>query len=279
MPNLVPLSLTPSNTVAFFASVRAFSTLIERTCAEPLMSAIGNVQQRRESWLPAVRAFVSPESNADLSHLLMPETRRGSSLTSGKATDTDVRLAQYVRISGLRGVAVLTRGEGREHGIRLTAKGTNTRNVPIEGAGLCPSERCNLIPPSEDDTLTSKEYYFLRRYRDSKKGAAFAESMESERRERDRAFWRAASPWWPLDKAGRFQSGKVRTNPTTGRETLRFLDGSYLDDRITAHKLANVDHYERVESKRERLSRDAELALLIAEQAADRKAQRKGRII
>lgn len=270
MPNLVPIT-EPQSLAAlrfhFLCNVFPW----ERAAHQGRLTAM--------AWQAAHAEHAPDGSSGSKSHLESPETRHGSSLTRGNATDADVRLAQFIRISGLRGVAVLTRGEGREHGIRLTAKGTGTRNVPIEGAGLCPSERCNLIPPSEDDTLSSKEYYFLRRYRDSKKGAAFAESMESERRERDRAFWRAASPWWPLDKAGRFQSGKARVNPNTGRETLRFLDGSYLDDRIAAHKAAHADHYEAVESKRDRLSRDAELALLMAEQAQDRKAQRKGRLV
>ena len=133
-----------------------------------------------------------------------------------------------------------------------------------------PAERVPLVLACEDETVSEPEIRQLRRYRNAMKGEKFAASMEREQRERTRAYWRAALPFWPLDKAGRFESGKRRVNPETGRETLRFLDGSYLDDRIEQHRAMNRDEAERIEGKRERT-----LAELIREQEAEREYDRK----
>jgi hypothetical protein len=123
---------------------------------------------------------------------------------------------------------------------------------------------------ADDETMSEPEVRQLRRYRNAMKGEKFAASMAKEERERTRAYWRAALPFWPLDKAGRFESGKRRINPETGSDTLRFLDGSYLDDRIEQHRAMNRDEAERIESKRERT-----LAELIREQEAEREYDRK----
>jgi hypothetical protein len=80
-----------------------------------------------------------------------------------------------------------------------------------------------------------------------------------------------------LDKAGRFESGKRRINPETGRDTLRFLDGSYLDDRIEQHKAMRRDDCEAIEAKRERTLRELELEQ-IAEMEYDRKHSKRVRV-
>ena len=138
--------------------------------------------------------------------------RPGSRLTGPNATDQSVRLAQYVRASGLRGIAVLNRGDTSDI-INLSAKGTGTRPFPFDSRGSCPSERMNFLPVAEDVTLGSDEMRQVRRYRYSMKAEAFAASMQKEAKARERNYWREAFPYWPLNADGSFESGKIRTNP------------------------------------------------------------------
>jgi hypothetical protein len=197
----------------------------------------------------------------------VPEPDRpGSRLTHPGKSDQDVRLAQFIRITGMRGVSVLNAGDFG----KWTANGSATRNVPNDVSGLPPVERKPVPVRCEDETISEPEVRQLRRYRNAMKGEKFAASMLREQTERSRAYWRAALPFWPLDKAGRFEAGKRRVNPDSGRDTLRFLDGSYLDDRIAAHQQTHKDECEQIESKREReVSRAAELRELVDMQAAD----------
>jgi hypothetical protein len=198
--------------------------------------------------------------------------RPASSLTGPNKRDVDVKLAQCIKASGLLGTAVLTR--------TYTANGRPTRGVPVHLAGMQPTERVPFVELVEDATLTNADMYMCRRYRAASKGAKFAASMEKEARVRARNWWRAARPYWPLNADGSFESGIVRVNPNTGRETLKFKDGSYLDARIAAWKHTDKDESEAIEAKRAReLSRAEELKLLADEQAADAQAQKRGRLL
>lgn len=190
--------------------------------------------------------------------------RRGSRLTAPNATDESVRLAQYVRLSGLLGVAALSR--------TVTARGTATRNVPDHLSGECPDERCNFVPDMPD-ALTQQELRHAERYRSAMKGAKFAESMLKSKRVRDNAFWRNALPYWPIDKAGRMMQGMI-----VGGERLFDLGGNLVSLRTlhAAHVAADIATDKDADNQRK--SRAAELAALIAEQEADSKRSKRGKL-
>lgn len=198
--------------------------------------------------------------------------------------DVRVRLAQYVRLSGLRGVAVVSRGDlSTVHRAKsgaitaltpnVTARGAETRSVPIHLAGCDPSDPRAYMPDGRDATTgeqTASEVRDSRRYRDSSKGSKFAASMRRERDARRRGWIREAFPYLPYDvKHARFVDG-VRT----ARETY-YPDGTTLSERREAF-FNSLSESER-DDRRNVLDAASELAGLIAEQREDAKRQRKGR--
>jgi hypothetical protein len=195
----------------------------------------------------------------------IPEAeRKPSKLTALNATDASVRLAQYVRISGLLGVAALSKP--------VTARGSATRNVPDHLSGMCPDERCNFVPDMPD-ALTQQELRFAERYRSSMKGTKFAASMLKAKGIRNKAYWRNAFPFWPIGKDGAmltgFQHNGERMFDIGGNlVSLRTLYAKHMESEAKTDKDADA----------QRKSRASELALLIKEQEEDKKRSKRGRI-
>jgi hypothetical protein len=194
--------------------------------------------------------------------------RPGSRLTAPNATDTSVKLAQFVRISGMRGVAVLNRFD--TSAVRhLTATGRHCHTRKEDPRGMPPTYRGNVMP--DDDEPRDDGIRQSRRYRESMRGAKFAKSLADERVARHTLTLRNALPYWPFDaKHGRFIDG-VRI----GSER-HFPDGTTLSQRVEWHSKAEA---EAIAEASQRMAREVELARLVAEQDADLKAQRKGRMV
>lgn len=229
------------------------------------------IYQRAESYLPADYAF-STINCPDWTDRTAEPDRPASRLTSPNATDESVKLAQYVRASGLRGVAVLSAHECDPHR-HLTARGTGTRPFPFDTRGLCPTERLNWSPVSEDEALSEGEHRQLRRYRDAMKGAKFAASMAAERKARaDGVRRNLLFPYYPWDaKNARVVYGVPCSNLATRKPDRYFPDGTFRSERYETYLKYWGEDVESAESNQSR-----ELARLIAEQEADARAQRKG---
>jgi hypothetical protein len=117
-------------------------------------------------------------------------------------------------------------------GVRWSANCKATRNVPVEMAGLCPDMRLS-VPVATDGSgfsISGAEVRWLKRYRESMRGAAYAASMAREAAEREAALWRSASPWIPLNKKGEPLASKSY-NRADGIGERIYSDGTLLSER------------------------------------------------
>lgn len=205
-----------------------------------------------------------------------PKADRPHGASDPRKSDADVKLAQLYRLTGLKGTSVLSRadyhtgkkGEGR----MVTARGRPTANVPSHLSGLEPNASLAVHQASDgtDMTVTGDEIRFLRRYREGMRGKAYAASMEREHAERTLAYWRAAFPWIPCDSHGKLWEGK-RYNRADGIGERIYADGSMLSERKREYDAAQ-------HSAESQTERDAEIARLAAESAADARAERTVRV-
>ena len=220
--------------------------------------------------MPWSRAFTHPDAGIPTwQDEIRTRERPGAALTfphreevAQRRQNDTLRLRQAYAIAGLKGTAVLTR--------TVTASGKATRKVPVDVSGLPPIFRTVGIGEQVDETLTDAELRFLRRYRNAMKGEKFAESMAKEARERDRAYWRAASPWLPVDKAGRFMV------PMFTSKGIVYSDGTTLKQRMLDYFATHTEEREAIADKSRRNARRMdEIAELMKEQEKDDRAFRK----
>jgi hypothetical protein len=192
----------------------------------------------------------------------LPRFNRAGSVTSGPDTGR-ARVVQFARIAGLKGTSTPP--------AKVTASGKATRTYRFDSIGLCPSERGNAYPESSDYGTSEREVRMLRRYRDLMKGDKFAASMANERAARHTNVMRANSVWPFDEKHSRFYAGVQ-----IGAD--RYFDccDSTLSQLVEFNKAQDADN---IAGAAERMSREVELAALIAEQDADARAQRKGKIL
>ena len=192
-------------------------------------------------------------------------------------SDTDVKLAQYLRLAGIKGTAVLSRMD-----LHCGAKGKSpmhTANaskndaggiVAADVSGVCPSEIRAVAMPSDGSgfTITGSEVRFLERYRGTMKGETFAQSMERERMEREHAVWRAMFPYLPTDRSGKLVHGK-RYNRPDGIGERVFNDGTLMTERRRAWQGANPDASLARGMPDNRKALQREIDALVAEQRKD----------
>jgi hypothetical protein len=192
----------------------------------------------------------------------LPRFNRAGSVTSGPDTGR-ARVVQFARIAGLKGTATPP--------AKVTASGKATRTYRFDSIGLCPSERGNAYPESSDYGTSEREVRMLRRYRDLMKGDKFAASMANEQAARHTNVMRANSVWPFDEKHSRFYAGV----PFKGTRYFEHIDAT-LAQLVEWNNTAVADN---IAAASERMGRDVELAALIAEQDADARAQRKGKIL
>lgn len=254
MPNLVPIHLTPQamrfNLLTLVSAAERGSHQA-RTIAAAFQAA--HAERKPDTLPPSPWTDKSGATHFDL----MPD-RKGSSRTRPNATDLDVRLSDAYRLSGMIGFVALP---SRTY----TARGTATRNVPSHVSGLPPCDTTDPLARVTFDfmLLNDAELRHLRKYKEAKKGAAYALACATERRERDRAYWRAALPHMPRNKNGDF------TAFTQYGGTLLFGDGSTSAEHYANWSKSNADHIEDMAQRSKRLSRAEELARLTDDQTQD----------
>ena len=292
MPNLVPISQTPHAALLHFLSAAAHNAELDRFMTEPLLGAVVNVQRTRESWTPCTYAFTSPfegvckpwKDASGATHFEFPSSKPCKPATryAPNKTDLDVRIAQLFDITGLKGTAVLSRADWRTGekatGRMISARGRPTPNVPIHLSGSLPDmSACMPVTDGKDMTVTGSEIRFLKRYRETMRGEAYAKAMAMEKTERNSAYWRAAFPWIPSDKNGIIWTGKPY-NRADGIGERIYSDDTMLSERKrdwdAAHKGGDIDP-NRVMPESERLRLIAELA---EEQADDDRRGKRGKL-
>lgn len=220
------------------------------------------------------RAFVSPLEG--WKPYTAEEARKITRHTASdpRKSDADVKLAQLYRITGLKGTAVLSRADYRTgtkgEGRMVTAQGRPTANVPNHLSGLCPSADLAVFQPSDGTTMTitGSEVRFLKRYRESMRGKAYATAMQAESDARTLAYWRAAFPWIPVDSHGKLWEGK-RYNRADGIGDRIYSDGTMLSERKREYDATNPDMDGRAMSEAQRLRMIADLADQQREDDAD----------
>ena len=192
--------------------------------------------------------------------LIASLNRRGSATTG---TDTGrARVIQFARIAGLKGTTTPP--------AKVTAYGKATRTYRSDSIGLCPSDRGNAYPEASDYGTSEKEVRQLRRYKSSMKGKKFAASMEAERIARHVNVMRANSVW-PFDaKNARFYAGVP-----LGKDRYFESCDSTLAQLVAFNKAHDADN---IEAAYERMSREVELAALVAAQDDDAKDWKRNSI-
>lgn len=212
--------------------------------------------------------------------------KRGSRLTAPGRLDADVRLAQFIRLSGSRGVAPLA-----WYGVTAQGKATHTPN--LSNVGGCPAEQEHCDPARIGVSDMTK----TRRYVPGKvPGAGKHDPKRMPRGEQfvagmARAGWtqnapdgsfawndhgfdawhKAAFPYWPIDAAGSSRAGRI------GKHGIYFdIGGERITlARIYAGWLANEGAETAAASARKSAREADELSALIAAQELDDAGDRR----